>query len=222
MLPAGETNTSVARSGRGRAPRTLCASLALPSGRSCGSPKVLKGIDSNSLMLREVGKAPSSRRSRWASFARAGAMHFSKVVVSGRILELQTIPNAFTLFKGTCHKFDTVGQQWYIKRNSGQISTRSLRERTNHAEDKALRTGNIRFRCLIDVQPRDVNYRRARRQRCPHLYRRNSPGSDVSFSKDLSELNLGDSRTGVIMSDLAANYRSEAFPFETSSSSRRT
>lgn len=69
------------------------------------------------------------------------------------------------------------------------------------------------FRFLIDVQPRDVNYG-------GHL------GNDalvsmvgtararMFLSLGLSELDLGDGRTGVVMSDLAVNYRSEAFLFD--------
>lgn len=69
------------------------------------------------------------------------------------------------------------------------------------------------FRCPIEVQPRDINYG-------GHL------GNDslvsivgtararMFLSMGLSELDLGDGRTGVLMWDLVVNYRSEAFLFD--------
>ncbi|HBA53392.1 acyl-CoA thioesterase [Syntrophorhabdus aromaticivorans] len=69
------------------------------------------------------------------------------------------------------------------------------------------------FHYTITLQPRDINYG-------GHL------GNDALVSllgaarantlrsMDLSEADLGDGRTGIIMSDLAVNFRAEGFMFD--------
>jgi acyl-CoA thioester hydrolase len=80
--------------------------------------------------------------------------------------------------------------------------------RTKLIERKA-----YRFRCLIDVQPRDIN-------RGGHLANDSlialvgTARARMFHSVGLSELDLGDGRTGVVMSDLVVNYKSEAFIFD--------
>lgn len=69
------------------------------------------------------------------------------------------------------------------------------------------------FRSSIDVQPRDINYG-------GHLANDTlvsivgTARARMFLSVGLSELDLGDGRTGVVMSDLVVNYRSEAFLFD--------
>jgi acyl-CoA thioesterase FadM len=69
------------------------------------------------------------------------------------------------------------------------------------------------FRSSVSVQPRDVNYG-------GHL------GNDalialvgtaralVFHAVGLSELDLGDGRTGIVMTDLAVNYKAEGYLFD--------
>jgi len=66
---------------------------------------------------------------------------------------------------------------------------------------------------MIKVQPRDLNYG-------GHLANDSlvslvgTARARMFFDLGLSELDLGDGRTGVLMSDLVVNYRSEAFLFD--------
>lgn len=69
------------------------------------------------------------------------------------------------------------------------------------------------FRYSVTLQPRDINH-------AGHL------GNDVLISLigaararlmrslDLTEVNLGDGRTGIVMGDMAVNYKAEAFMFD--------
>ena len=78
---------------------------------------------------------------------------------------------------------------------------------------KLVEQTTYKFRCRLEVQPRDVNYG-------GHL------GNDSLVSLvgtararmfriiGLSELDLGDGRTGMVMTDLVVNYRSEGFLFD--------
>ncbi len=69
------------------------------------------------------------------------------------------------------------------------------------------------FRCTLEVQPRDLNYG-------GHLANDSlisligTARARMFSSLGFSELDLGDGRTGVVMSDLVVNYRSEAFMFD--------
>jgi acyl-CoA thioester hydrolase len=69
------------------------------------------------------------------------------------------------------------------------------------------------FSCPIDVQPRDINYG-------GHLANDTlislvgAARALMFHAMGLSELDLGDGRTGVVMSDLVVNYKSEAFLFD--------
>jgi acyl-CoA thioester hydrolase len=69
------------------------------------------------------------------------------------------------------------------------------------------------YRCLVEVQPRDINYG-------GHLAN-DSLVSLIGTARarmfrilGFSELDLGDGGTGVLMSDLVVNYRSEGFLFD--------
>jgi acyl-CoA thioesterase FadM len=78
---------------------------------------------------------------------------------------------------------------------------------------KLIEQKTYEFRCPIDVQPRDINYG-------GHLANDTlisivgSARARMFLSIGLSELNLGDGRTGVAMSDLVVNYKAEAFMFD--------
>jgi len=69
------------------------------------------------------------------------------------------------------------------------------------------------FRTSLVVQPRDVNYG-------GHLgYDAlitliGTARAQVFRSMDLSELDLGDGRSGILMTDLVGNYRAQAFMFD--------
>lgn len=78
---------------------------------------------------------------------------------------------------------------------------------------KLVEQGSYEFTCPVCVQPRDINYG-------GHLAHDSLVSlvavarARMFFSLGFSELNLGDGRTGVLMADLAVNYRSEAFLFD--------
>jgi acyl-CoA thioester hydrolase len=69
------------------------------------------------------------------------------------------------------------------------------------------------FRYEVVLQPRDINYG-------GHLGHEtlialiHSARTDLLRSMGLSEMNLGDGRTGIIMVDLAVNYQGEGFMFD--------
>lgn len=78
---------------------------------------------------------------------------------------------------------------------------------------KLIEQGAYEYRYLIGVQPRDINYG-------GHLANDSlislvgTARASMFRSLGGSELDLGDGRTGVIMSDLVVNYRAEAFLFD--------
>lgn len=78
---------------------------------------------------------------------------------------------------------------------------------------KLVEQESYEFRCSLSVQPRDINYG-------GHLAHDSlvslvaTARARMFFALGLSELNLGDGRTGVLMTDLVVNYRSEAFLFD--------
>jgi acyl-CoA thioester hydrolase len=69
------------------------------------------------------------------------------------------------------------------------------------------------FRCSIQVRPQDVNY-------AGHVGNDNlislvgAARAQLFRSLGLSELDLGDRQTGLIITDLAVNYRAEALMFD--------
>gem|GEM_PF-106449 len=81
------------------------------------------------------------------------------------------------------------------------------------ARTKLTQQGDYEFHLSLFVQPRDVNY-------AGHL------SNDALISlvgtaralmlhdMGLSEMDLGDGRTGIVMTDLVVNYRGEAFMFD--------
>jgi acyl-CoA thioester hydrolase len=81
------------------------------------------------------------------------------------------------------------------------------------ARTKLTEQETYEFQCSLHVRPQDINY-------SGHV------GNDslislvgaaraiALHSMDLSELDLGDGRTGIIMADLQVSYRGEAFLFD--------
>jgi acyl-CoA thioester hydrolase len=73
--------------------------------------------------------------------------------------------------------------------------------------------GDYAFHYAITLEPRDINYG-------GHLGNDalvtivGSARINMFRSMGLSEMDLGDGKTGIIMSDLAVNYKSEAFMFD--------
>lgn len=69
------------------------------------------------------------------------------------------------------------------------------------------------FQCPIQVRPQDVNY--GGHLGNDHLISIMGVARALLFrSLGLSELDLGDGQTGIIVADLAVNYRAEAFMFD--------
>jgi acyl-CoA thioesterase FadM len=73
--------------------------------------------------------------------------------------------------------------------------------------------GRYEFSHSVTLQPRDINYG-------GHLANDalvsvvGAARAHVFRTLGVSELNLGDGRTGIVMSDLVVNYKSEAFMFD--------
>ncbi len=70
-----------------------------------------------------------------------------------------------------------------------------------------------RFRYQVRLEPRDINYAgHMSNDALVSLLGR--ARAEMFHSLGLSELDLGDSKTGIIMSDLVINYRAGAFMFD--------
>jgi acyl-CoA thioester hydrolase len=72
---------------------------------------------------------------------------------------------------------------------------------------------NYRFHCTVTVQPRDINV--GGHLGYDALVSLVASGqSRMLQSLGLSERDLGDGKTGILMADLVVNYRAEAFMFD--------
>jgi acyl-CoA thioester hydrolase len=69
------------------------------------------------------------------------------------------------------------------------------------------------FHYRLLLEPRDINYGGHLGNDAPVSILGSARGS-MFRSMGLSEMDLGDGKTGIIMSDLAVNYKSEAFMFD--------
>jgi acyl-CoA thioester hydrolase len=69
------------------------------------------------------------------------------------------------------------------------------------------------FRCSIQVRPQDINYA-GHMGNDSLISLAGAARAQLFQSLGLSELDLGDRQTGIIIADLVVNYKAEAFMFD--------